>query len=161
MALCTDHISIATCSTTEQEVLDRIDAVKADVGDSRWVSPEVWAFPRIQNQELFWWPKRYIGGNRWKWGLEEDLSWFHTCPDTAWNAVHFVDYMVRALHCLHNWHMYYRVLANTSYLLLDLLGPERPPFGYLANVYRHPTYRICTVILLAMLLRNIESFRKL
>jgi hypothetical protein len=66
-----------------------VEGLKAEVGDSRWVSPEVWRLPIVQGSVTRWWAVRGEGGNRRKWGLEEDLSWFRTCPDTAWKAKYF------------------------------------------------------------------------
>jgi hypothetical protein len=86
----------AVCSTTEQDVLEKIDAIKEEFGDRRWVSPESWDLPKIQEQELWWHAKRTQGRTRQKWGLEEDLSWFTSCPDTAWDAIYLTGLVVRA-----------------------------------------------------------------
>ena len=83
------------CRPTSADALRLVQKVKTQHGAGRWVPPEGPVYPRVAGQKLkYHWTTTH-GRDRRKWGLEDDLATFQTCPDTAWSATYWSQTMVR------------------------------------------------------------------
>jgi hypothetical protein len=109
-------VNIATCLRSDGGTLVRkfVDGVKEAYGNPRWVTPLVGELPRVAG-----WLPRYTeqiteGNDRRKWGVEDDLFWFSSCPDTAWLATLYAANVVCA--------MLSAVLVTCRLLLLKLVA---------------------------------------
>lgn len=69
--------------------------------------------PYVNGQRMNYRRSSVIGGTRSKWGIEEDISWFRACPDTAWNSSSFYTVAVPCLDSL-NWYLHTLWLSSLA-----------------------------------------------
>jgi hypothetical protein len=83
------------CRPTQESVDNFITMAKQQYGDDRWVSPQSLAWPSINDRAIRYAWRRTEGGDRKKWGLNNDLSWFSKCSGTAWRGSYLEGTVVR------------------------------------------------------------------
>jgi hypothetical protein len=85
-------------SVSTGQIRETVDNMRSH-GNGRFITPDVLSLPSINGNVPTYTAVGTEGSDRRKWGLNEDLASFHTCPDTSWSATFLQARTVRTLHC--------------------------------------------------------------